>query len=273
MPEQADFIFPEWPAPARVRTLQTTRRGGGSAPPWDGFNLAEHVGDAPEQVAVNRRSLATQLPAAPCWLAQVHGTQVVDVACTTPGSAADASFSRQSGQVCAVMTADCLPVLFCDEAATVVAAAHAGWRGLQAGILENTLAAMAVPPQTVLAWLGPAIGPDSFEVGDEVRAAFLESAALGATEEARKSQSNSLKIPSGAFLDACLDLDVARAFRPGAPGKWWCDLYQLARLRLARAGVRAIYGGGFCTVRERERFFSYRRDGITGRMASLIWLA
>lgn len=234
---------PQWPAPGRVRALQTLRGDGCSQPPWAGFNLAEHVGDDPAHVQANRLALAALLPAAPCWLNQVHGTVVQDAASAPAGSVADASFSRQAGSVCVVMTADCLPVLFCDRAGTAVAAAHAGWRGLQAGVLENTLAAMAVAPENILAWLGPAIGPQNFEVGDEVRAAFLAA-----------------------------DTGAAAAFRPGAPGKWWCDLYLLARQGLARAGVSHIYGGTCCTVAEPRRFFSYRRDGVTGRMASLIWL-
>jgi YfiH family protein len=237
------FIVPQWPAPDNVRAVQTVRTGGCSQPPWASFNLAGHVGDDPAHVAANRQLLAAHLPYSPCWLEQVHGTAVVDAASAPSGSIADASVSHRPGSVCVVMTADCLPVLFCARKGTAVAAAHAGWRGLQAGVLEQTLAALAVPPEDVLAWLGPAIGPENFEVGGEVRAAFMAT-----------------------------DGEAQRAFRPGAPGKWWCDLYLLARQRLEKAGVRHIYGGEECTVADSARFFSYRRDGVTGRMASLIWL-
>ena len=238
----ADLLVPDWPAPAQVRTLQTLRGGGCSRAPWDSFNLGDHVGDDPAMVAANRAALRVNLPAEPLWLKQVHGALAVD-ASNPAAIEADASFTRQSGTVCAVMTADCLPVLFCDHAGTVVAAAHAGWRGLAGGVLEATLAAMAVPADQVLAWLGPAIGPSAFEVGDEVRAAFLVD-----------------------------DPASAAAFVAHAPGKWLADIYALARRRLQRAGVHAIHGGDVCTVTESERFFSYRRDGITGRMATLIWL-
>jgi len=233
-----------WPAPAAVRTLLTTRQGGVSQPPYDSFNLGTHVGDQPEAVAANREQLRLLLPDEPAWLNQVHGTNVVDAA--EIGETlldADASFSRQPGKVCVVMTADCLPVLLCDDAGSVVAAAHAGWRGLCDGVLEAAVSATAVAPATLMAWLGPAIGPDAFEVGAEVRAAFI----------------------------AC-DPAAAAAFTDIGEGKYLADIYQLARQRLAAAGVSRVYGGDYCTVIERERFFSYRRDGITGRMASLIWL-
>lgn len=238
------FIVPEWPAPAQVRALQTTRRGGVSVPPWDSCNLGDHVGDEPARVAANRAVLRRQLPAEPCWLQQVHGIVAVDAATTPINPVADAAYSRQSGVVCAAMTADCLPVLFCDRAGSVVAAAHAGWRGLLAGVLEATIAAMAVPPGELLAWLGPAIGPQAFEVGDEVRAAFVAEAG-----------------------------EASAAFAAHSPGKWLADIERLARQRLTVAGVTAIYGGGWCTVNDPQRFFSYRRDGQTGRMASLVWLA
>lgn len=239
-----EFIVPDWPAPATVRALQTTRRGGVSAPPWESCNLGDHVGDEPARVAANRAVLRRQLPAEPCWLQQVHGIVAVDAATSPQNTVADAAYSRRPGVVCAAMTADCLPVLFCDRAGSVVAAAHAGWRGLVAGVLEASIAAMAVPPGELLAWLGPAIGPQVFEVGDEVRAAFVAQA-----EEA------------------------AAAFVAHSPGKWLADIEQLARQRLIAASVTAIYGGGWCTVNDPQRFFSYRRDGQTGRMASLVWLA
>ncbi|MFN3884799.1 MAG: peptidoglycan editing factor PgeF [Rhodocyclaceae bacterium] len=238
-----EFIVPDWPAPAHVHALVTTRRGGVSIGPHASFNLADHVGDDPAAVAENRRRLRMLLPAEPVWLQQVHGTRCVDAARQPPDTAADASFSRRPGVVCAVLTADCLPVLLCDEAGSIVAAAHAGWRGLAAGVIEAAVAAMAVPAERLIAWLGPAIGPESFEVGGEVRDAFI------AHDPAAKA-----------------------AFRARPNGKWLCDLYRLARLRLAALGVCRIASADFDTVREVERFYSYRRDGVTGRMASLIWI-
>lgn len=239
----AELLLPDWPAPARVRALQTTRLGGVSQPPWNTFNLGDHVGDDPSCVAANRAELRHALPAEPLWLQQVHGVRVVDAAVATNRPEADAVCARQPGVVCAVMTADCLPVLFCDRAGTVVAAAHAGWRGLQAGVLEATIAAMGGEPAEILAWLGPAIGPAAFEVGDEVRAAFV-----------------------------AVNPAAAAAFRAHAAGKWLADIYCLARQRLQAAGIFSISGGGACTFSDPERFFSYRRDGSTGRMATLIWL-
>ena len=239
-----DWLLPDWPAPARVRALVTTRAGGVSESPYDGFNLATHVGDDPASVARNRALLRQALPGEPLWLEQVHGCAVADAASAMAGARADAAVAARRGAVCAVLTADCLPVLFCDRNATVVAAAHAGWRGLAGGVLEATLARMAVPPAQVLAWLGPAIGPRAFEVGEEVRAAFVG-----------------------------IHAEAGHAFQPAdAPGKWLADLYALARLRLAAAGVSAVYGGGLCT-RSDARFYSYRREPVTGRFASLIWLA
>ena len=242
-----DLLTPDWPAPPNVRALQTLRPGGCSAAPWDSFNLGDHVGDDPARVAANRAALRRHLPAEPLWLQQVHGIAAVDAGKTAnsgSGVVADAAFARQPDVVCAVMTADCLPVLFCDRAGSVVAAAHAGWRGLLGGILESTLVGMAVSAAELLAWLGPAIGPQAFEVGDEVRTAFLAD-----------------------------DPAATTAFVALGPGKWLADLYALARRRLLRAGVQQIYGGGECTLSDRARYFSYRRDGITGRMATLIWLA
>ena len=246
----ASLIVPGWPAPSGVRGLATTRRGGISRSPWDSFNLGAHVGDDPQAVAANRALLRRELPAEPLWLSQVHGTRCVDAAITAPGVEADASFTRQRGVVCAVLTADCLPVLFCNQAGTVVAAAHAGWRGLAGGVLEAAVAAMKVAPETILVWLGAAIGPASFEVGDEVREAFVSRHPL-----------------------------TGIAFRPALPGtldeaprKWLADIYALACIRLAAIGVTRVYGGGHCSFRD-PRFFSYRRDNRTGRMASVIWLA
>jgi YfiH family protein len=240
----SDFIFPAWPAPARVRALTTTRRGGVSVGPYRDFNLGAHVGDDPGAVAENRRRLRTALPAEPVWLSQVHGTRCVRAESTLPGAEADACVTREPGRVCAVMTADCLPVLLCDRAGTVVGIAHAGWRGLLAGVIEATAAAMEAAPGELLAWLGPAIGPAAFEVGEEVRTAF-----------------------------AAVDPAAAAAFAPRGNGKWLADIYALARLRLSALGVASVHGGGFCTVTDADRLFSYRRDGTTGRMASLIWLA
>jgi YfiH family protein len=239
----ADLLVPEWPAPGRVRALQTLRGDGCSRPPWNSFNLGDHVGDDPAAVSANRAALRARLPDEPRWLKQVHGHVVVDAG-NPEGIEADAAYARRPGAVCVVMTADCLPVLFCDRAGTVVAAAHAGWRGLADGVLEATITAMAAPASDLLAWLGPAIGPSAFEVGDEVRAAFLAA-----------------------------DPHAIEAFKPHAPGKWLADIYKLARQRLRCAGVASIYGGDGCTVSDQERFFSYRRDGLTGRMATLIWLA
>ena len=239
-------LRPDWPAPAQVHALSTTRAGGVSLPPYASLNLGLHVGDDPVAVTHNRARLRQLLPAEPVWLNQVHGVQVVDAAATHGVPDADASFSRQPGVVCAVMTADCLPVLFTNRAGSVVAAAHAGWRGLLAGVLEATLDAMACPPGDVLAWLGPAISCDAFEVGAEVREAFVRQHA-----------------------------SAASAFSPLPDGKFLADLPQLARQRLGCAGVLMAncFGGDACTVIERELFFSYRRDGVTGRMASAIWLA
>jgi YfiH family protein len=240
------LIEPDWPAPPRVVALGTTRVGGVSGAPWDSLNLGDHVGDAPEAVRENRRRLQQVLPEDTRiqWLRQVHGTAVA-VAGRVAEPEADACWSNMPGQACAVLTADCLPVLLTNTGGTVVAAAHAGWRGLCAGVIEATIAALPCAPAELMAWLGPAIGPSVFEVGAEVRAAFLAEAASAS---------------------AC--------FRPASrAGHFLADLGGLARLRLAGAGVSGIYGGGRCTFSETDRFFSYRRDGQTGRMATLICLA
>lgn len=238
-----ECIVPQWPAPDRVRACTTTRTGGVSRGPWRGLNLAGHVDDDPAAVAENRARLAVQLalPGDPRWLDQVHGTRV----CRPGGEAgpADACFEDRPGHVCAVLTADCLPVLLCNAAATRVAAAHAGWRGLLAGVLEHAAAAFDDSPGELMAWLGPAIGPSAFEVGDEVRAAFLAE-----------------------------DPTDSLHFQAHGEGHWLADLYGLARARLARLGITMVSGGDLCTFSDPARFFSYRRDGITGRMASLIWL-
>ena len=237
------LIIPDWPVPAHVRALQTTRAGGVSLSPYQSLNLGGHVGDAPLHVARNRQSLSTLLPSEPVWLEQVHGIAVADADHASCSPVADACIARQGG-VCVVMTADCLPVLLCDRQGSVVGAAHAGWKGLSAGVIEATVVAMGVPPQELLAWLGPAIGPQAFEVGDEVRAEFVKA-----------------------------DPQAAAAFISGKEaGKWLADLYALARLRLNALGITEIYGGNRCTYSEPEQFFSYRRDGVTGRQGTFIWL-
>lgn len=237
----SDFLVPDWPAPANVHARVTTRAGGASIGPWQGLNLATHVGDDPAHVALNRAWLRAQLPAEPIWLEQVHGTDCIVAEHAAAFCSADASVSFEALRICAILTADCLPALFCSRNGKVVAAAHAGWRGLLAGVLENTLQAMRVSPEDVMVWLGPAIGPHKFEVGGEVRTLYVAH-----------------------------DRAAAAAFVAHGD-KWLADIYMLARLRLQRAGVDAVYGGGLCTVTDAERFYSYRRDGATGRMASLIW--
>ncbi|MFP9228249.1 purine nucleoside phosphorylase YfiH [Pectobacterium cacticida] len=239
------LIYPDWPLPDRVKSCSTTRRGGHSMEPYDSLNLGNHVGDEPARVTANRQALIEMagLPAMPHWLEQVHGTDVIRLGDEPSASVrGDAVYTDIKGQVCAVMTADCLPVLFCALNGCEVAAAHAGWRGLHAGVLEETLACFRAQPAQIMAWLGPAIGPDAFEVGTDVREAFIQH-----------------------------DLAATSAFRP-AGNKFFADIYQLASLRLRAAGVTKIFGGGACTVSESHKFFSYRRDSITGRMASLIWL-
>lgn len=237
------YLVPEWPAPPCVRALQTTRLGGVSAPPYDTLNLGTHVGDEPLAVAANRNRLQALVPGEPVWLEQVHGTAVVSAETAGCLPVADACVTRRAGAVCVVMTADCLPVLLCDRQGRVVGAVHAGWRGLADGVIEAAVAAMDAPALDILAWLGPAIGPDAFEVGPEVREVFLKH-----------------------------DVAAAAAFIP-RNGKFLADLYLLATQRLHALGITRIYGGGFCTYRDPGRFFSYRRDGPTGRMASLIWIA
>lgn len=247
MTDSPEPIYPDWPAPANVRASVTTRVGGFSQGPYTSFNLGDHVGDDPDAVARNRALLreALKLPLEPLWLKQVHGTNVVDAASAHIGVTADGAWTDRPGVVCAVLTADCLPVFLCDRQGTKVALLHAGWRGLTAGVIEAGVRALTTPGNELLAWLGPAIGPDSYEVGDDVRDAFLARNNAGA--------------------GAC--------FRPNGAGRWFADMYALARRRLQAQGVQAVYGGGYCTLKERGRFYSFRRDRTTGRMASLIWFA
>ena len=237
-------IVPDWPAPANVKALQTTRHGGVSAAPYDTLNLGMHVGDNPQAVARNRQLLEPLVPSEPVWLEQVHGTIVANADAASCRVQADACIARHRGAVCVVMTADCLPILLCDEAGTVVAAVHAGWKGLAAGVIEATVNAMEVAPHRLIAWLGPAIGQEAFEVGAEVRAAFI-------AHQARAAE---------AFV------------AHGGQGKYHADLYLLARQRLEALGIRKVSGGNYCTYRQKDKFFSYRRDGVTGRMGTFIWL-
>lgn len=240
-----DWIIPDWPAPARVHAVTTTRTGGVSTGPYASMNLATHVGDTPDAVEANRLALSRQLglPSEPVWLEQVHGTGICNLDDDQPDAPrADGAVATRVGAVCVVMTADCLPVLLCGRDGGSVAAAHAGWRGLAEGVLEAALDSLSCPPDSVLAWLGPAIGPQAFAVGEEVRQAFVDH-----------------------------DRRAEAAFHVRAGGLY-ADLYHLAQLRLRAWGVRGIHGGGRCTYTEAETFYSYRRDGATGRMASLIWI-
>lgn len=237
-------IVPDWPAPANVKSLQTTRHGGISAAPYDTLNLGLHVGDSPQAVARNRQLLEPLLPSEPVWLEQVHGTVVANADAAGCRVQADACIARHRGAVCVVMTADCLPILLCDETGTVVGAAHAGWKGLAAGVIEATIKAMEVEPQKLMAWMGPAIGQEAFEVGAEVRAAFI-------AHQARATE---------AFM------------AHGGQGKYHADIYLLARQRLNSIGITRIFGGKYCTYHQTDKFFSYRRDNVTGRMGTFIWL-
>jgi len=239
-------LEPDWPAPANVSAWYTERAGGVSEGGFAGLNLATHVGDAPEHVAENRRRLAAaiDLPGTPCWLDQVHGNRIVDAEACAPDRKprADGAVARSAHLACAVLTADCLPVLLTDKGGTTVAAVHAGWRGLAAGVLRQAVAAMSCPGDQILAWLGPAISPQCYEVGNDVYAEFVAR-----------------------------DARAIAAFRRNQRGRWQADLYALARLSLTAEGVETVFGGGFCTYREDQRFFSHRRAAPCGRMATLIW--
>jgi YfiH family protein len=271
-------IEPDWPAPARVRSAFTLRTGGVSRAPYDSLNVGAHVGDASTAVEENRRRVRERLrlPAEPVWLQQVHGVEVADLdvaeapamawrapaqsgevgaeAAVALGAAdalpvspgvlrADAAVTRVPGRVCVIQVADCMPVLFAARDGSAVGAAHAGWRGLAGGVLEETVRHLGIPAAQLIAWLGPTIGQEHFEVGDEVLAAFVSH-----------------------------DPDAVSAFEPNARGRWQCDLYSLARRRLGALGIRDVFGGGWCTYADAARFFSYRRDGQCGRMAALIWI-
>lgn len=238
------WLTPDWPAPANVYAATTLRTGGVSCGAYASLNPALHVGEDADLVMQNRQLIKEwlDLPGDPVWLDQIHSNRAVQAVTTEPLQQADASYTAESGVVCAVLTADCLPLLVCATDGSQVAAIHAGWRGLLAGVIGNTITTMK--NSDFLVWLGPAIGPNCFEVGAEVRDAFLEK--------------------SSAFTTA---------FKQQSNGKWLADIYQLARIDLAMFGVDKVYGGGFCTVTEQERFYSYRRDKQTGRMATLIWRA
>ncbi len=246
MSKQPELILPDWPAPATVRALTTTRIGGYSRGPFDSFNLSIGVGDDRARVERNRALLRERagLPSEPVWLRQVHGKRVIDAAGSASYAQADGSFVDQPGVVCAVLTADCCPVFLCDRAASRAAVLHCGWRGLARGLIEEGVKRFALPGSELLAWLGPAIGPRAFEVGEEVYDAFVRHDARASEAFARKPN-----------------------------GRWLADIYALARQRLSAAGVSDVFGGDYCTVSQADRFFSYRRDRVCGHMASLIWLA
>ena len=242
---EIELVVPDWPAPTNVKAVTTTRIGGASEGRFASMNLGDGVGDDPARVRENRRRVrsALNLPSDPVWMKQVHGNEVCDIDNLENVPIADGSYCRKPGRVCAILTADCLPVFFCENRGTAVALAHAGWRGLAAGVIASTLKCLNVPTEHLMVWLGPAIGPEAYEVGDDVRQHFLG-----------------------------LDKANADAFVPGRSNRWMADLYSLARRQLTGMGVTDIYGGKFCTHRDAERFFSYRRDGQCGRMASLIWI-
>lgn len=238
-------IRPDWPAPPRVHALTTLRSGGHSRGAYAGFNLAAHTGDDVDAVARNRQLLRDrlQLPSEPVWLSQVHGTRLLRAESAGASTEADGSWSTAAGTVCAVLTADCLPLLFCDRDGSRVAAVHAGWRGLHRGIIRAAVEMLSAPAPDLLVWLGPAIGADAFEVGRDVYDAFMRKNPLNAT-----------------------------AFSPRDASHWLCDIYELAAIELRTLGVESVYRGEYCSFTDAGRFYSYRRDGVTGRMASLIWI-
>jgi YfiH family protein len=242
-----DLIYPEWPAPACVHALSTTRTGGDSAGPWKSFNLGMNCGDEPKAVAQNRQKLRALVPSEPLWMKQVHGRRVMSSRPSDEGPPeADACVSSRPREVLAVLTADCMPVLFSNQRGDRVGIAHAGWRGLAGGVIESTVQAIGEPPENLMAWLGPAIGGAVYEVGAEVRDAFASSSAPVARS-------------------------IEKVFAPSAD-RWLLNLVEAAGVILAALGVGQTFGGNLCTYSDPERFFSYRRDGVTGRMASLIWI-
>tara|TARA_R110001606_G_scaffold399310_1_gene584783 strand:+ start:111364 stop:112107 length:744 start_codon:yes stop_codon:yes gene_type:complete len=240
------LISPDWPAPDSIKAVSTTRQGGFSLPPYNGFNLGTHVGDQPDTVIKNRNYLVdvAQLPESPRWLNQIHSTRVINSRDWQLNIDADAIVSQQNNHVCTIMTADCLPLLLCNKQGDIVAAIHAGWRGLAAGIIEKTIAEFRCAPQDILVWLGPAIGPNQFEVGTDVYQTFTQHSA-----------------------------QAMQAFQQTDATHYLADIYLLARQRLIALGISAIFGGDLCTASDNQRFFSYRRDDITGRMASMIWIS
>ena len=256
-----EILIPDWPAPANIRTAISTRIGGFSTEPWDSLNLAFHVGDDPQRVAENWSQLTNQLglPVPPQLLNQVHGTELVAAQCDGSVPTADGCFSRIIGNVCTVMTADCLPIFLCNTAGTEVAVFHAGWRGLAAGIVGRAISCFSSTPDQLMAYLGPAISQKHFEVGSEVREAFLSGTFH------RHSH--------GPVENAFLKVGNKKVGNKPDTGKWMADIYELARIALYEAGVGQIFGGDFCTYDDDRRFYSYRRDGQTGRMASLIWIS
>ncbi len=241
-----NILIPDWPAPKHIKAFSTTRLNGFSQSPYDSFNLAYSVGDDIENVSLNREHLKKilNLPSDPLWLSQIHSTVIYKVDQETMPKNADGSFTTNQNKVCVVMTADCLPILLCDVSGTQIAAVHAGWRGLADGVVESALNCFNHSQEKIIAWIGPAIGPKYYEVGDDVRNKFLE-----------------------------INSDFNKAFQTHNQAKWLADMNLLARMRLQKAGVSAIFSENLCTFSDAERFYSYRRDGITGRMASLIWIA
>jgi polyphenol oxidase len=242
MNQNKHYLQPDWPAPSNIHAATTLRTGGVSQGKYANFNLAMHVGDDPELVHQNRGLLKTglKLPSEPIWLNQTHSNRAIEAIASESSQPADASYTNRAGVVCVVLTADCLPLLVCAADGSEIAAIHAGWRGLVDGIIDNTIAALT--SKEVLVWLGPAIGPERFEVGDDVRQAYLGKST-----------------------------EFAPAFKQQNENKWLADIYRLARINLAMLGIDKVYGGGFCTVTDDEQFYSYRRDKETGRMATLIW--
>lgn len=243
--KKPDVLWADWPAPKNIKAMTTTRVGGVSLGPYSSLNLADHVDDKLEHVTHNRQIISQSLNIQePVWLKQVHGIQVADAATALHHAEADAIFSNQKNQVCAVLTADCLPLLFCNQIASKVAAAHAGWRGLAEGVIEQTVEALQESPDDIMVWLGPAIGARCFEVGQDVYDTFVSQTT-----------------------------EAALAFTKTDAEHYLADIYQLARLRLKNLGIEKVYGGGLCTYSDEERFYSFRKNKITGRMASMIWIS